>query len=113
MSRIPETLRQQVRQRANGCCEYCRKSEFVSTYEFHVDHIIPPMHGGSSLLDNLAWACFECNVKKGTNVASYDPLSELLTPLYNPRTQIWNDHFEIIGDEIIGKTVLAELRCIF
>jgi hypothetical protein len=109
MSRIAETTRQQVRLRANGRCEYCRKSEMVSTYEFHVDHIIPPMHGGSSDFNNLAWACFECNVKKGTNVASYDPYSEELTPLYNPRTQSWSEHFEVVDDQIVGKTPVGRV----
>jgi hypothetical protein len=81
----------------------------VATYDFHVDHIVPPLHGGTSELDNLAWACFECNVKKGTNVASFDLLSDTLTSLYNPRMQNWTDHFESLGDEIIGKTAAGRV----
>lgn len=81
MSRIPDHQREQIRQRAAGRCEYCRKPDLVSTYGYHVDHIVPIAHGGNSDLTNLAWACFECNVSKGRDVASYDPETQVLTPL--------------------------------
>ena len=38
MSRLPDALRQRVRQRAGGRCEYCGKSEPFSPYAHHVDH---------------------------------------------------------------------------
>lgn len=104
MSRISDDLRAQVRDRAGGRCEYCFKPEIVSAYGFHADHIIPPQHGGADELDNLAWACFECNVSKGRDVSSYDFVTRQLTPLYHPRRQRWLDHFEFRQAVIVGLT---------
>jgi hypothetical protein len=89
MSRISEQTREQVRKLAEGRCEYCRKPELVSTYGFYIDHIIPI----ADETDNLAWACFECNVNKGRDVASYDLQTNPLTPLYNPCLHEWHVHF--------------------
>jgi hypothetical protein len=43
--------------------------------------------------ENLAFACFRCNRRKGPNVASFDPLTGQLVLLFNPRTQLWHEHF--------------------
>ncbi len=48
-------------------------------------------------------------MSKGTDVASYDPETGELTPLYNPRTQNWDDHFETHGAEIRGKTPVGRV----
>lgn len=37
-------------------------------------------------------------------MAGYDPLSDELTPLFNPRTERWVDHFRWRGAELEGKT---------
>lgn len=103
--RVPEAVRQQVRNRASQRCEYCRKPEGTNLYPFHVDHIIPPLHGGNSEPNNLAWSCFQCNITKGSNIASYDLVSGELTPIYNPRTQAWVKHFEFTTDGLlVGKS---------
>jgi 5-methylcytosine-specific restriction endonuclease McrA len=70
--RISPELRQQICQRAGARCEYCRKPDTAGVYLPHVDHIIPPMHGGKDELDNYAWACFQCNSAKSGQIASYD-----------------------------------------
>jgi len=44
-----------------GECRYCR-STFVDSLE--VDHIIPWSRGGSDDPENLAPACFRCNIEK-------------------------------------------------
>ena len=93
MTHIPLPIRQQVRERANGRCEYCRVPDQYSTVSFQIDHIIPiKRHGGSDGLDNMAWACPHCNRTKETDVGGYDDKG-LLTPLFNPRIHIWNEHF--------------------
>ena len=71
---------------------------------FHIDHIIARKHGGSSLRSNLAYACFHCNTHKGSNIASLDPASGCLTPLYHPRTDRWTQHFAWQGAFIDGLT---------
>lgn len=93
MTHIPLPIRQQVRERASGRCEYCRIPDQYSSAPFQIDHIIPiKRHGGSDGLDNMAWACPHCNRTKETDVGGYDDAG-LLTPLFNPRTHIWNEHF--------------------
>lgn len=109
MTRVPDRIREQVQQRANSRCEYCRLPEEFGFYGHQVDHIIAVKHRGSSLLSNLAWACFDCNNAKGSDVASYDENTAQLTPLFNPRTQAWNDHFELNGAEIAGKTPVGRV----
>jgi hypothetical protein len=64
------------------------------------DHIIAVKHGGQSVADNLALACFDCNRFKGSDISSIDPINGALTPLFNPRTQEWSDHFMIEGGRI-------------
>lgn len=109
MSRVSDILREQVRKRAGGRCEYCGKPDVVSTYGYHVDHIIPIVHGGNSDVGNLAWACFECNVSKGRDIASYDPVTQVLTPLYNPRTDLWEHHFVFEVARIRGITAIGRV----
>jgi 5-methylcytosine-specific restriction endonuclease McrA len=104
MSHVPAAVREQVRKRAGNRCEYCRKPEDAVVYPYHVDHIISQKHDGKSTLDNLAWACFQCNVNKGSDIAAYDSATGNLTPLYNPRLQVWIDHFELQQSLIVGKT---------
>ena len=97
-----------VRERANHRCEYCLKPDFTTSFSYQVDHIISKKHDGSDNIDNLAWSCFECNNSKGANVATYDSITNMLVPLYNPRTQIWNEHFRIDNTGfIIGKTAIG------
>lgn len=102
-------LRQEVRQRAGNRCEYCRKPEGVGLYSHHVDHIIATKHGGSSDLNNLAWACFQCNTTKSSDIASYDAQTRALTPLYNPRLDLWDDHFRLDGALIVGITPVGRV----
>ncbi len=107
--RIPRAIRKEVRQRANGRCEYCHKPDFVTVLGFHVDHIIPILHGGSSEFDNLAWACLECNVNKGRDIASLDRESNRLTPLFHPRRDQWQQHFFFEGAYILGRTPVGRV----
>jgi hypothetical protein len=110
MTRVTTAVRLKVRERAGGRCEYCRKPERLSTHSHHTDHIIPvKRHGGSPEFDNLAWACFECNTNKGGDVASYDTETGELAPLFNPRTQKWDEHFEMEGALIIAKTAIGRV----
>lgn len=91
--RVPRRLRSSVQIRANWCCEYCHLPEQLSSHIHEVDHIIPVRHTGHTELDNLAYACLECNRYRGPNIASIDPLSGALTALFNPRKQVWQTHF--------------------
>ena len=105
---ISKSIRRKVRERANYRCEYCLKPEGFSAHKHHVDHIIAQKHQGSDELDNLAWACFQCNVHKGSDIASYDTKNNL-TPLFHPRRQSWNKHFELVDEVIKGLTSVGEV----
>jgi 5-methylcytosine-specific restriction endonuclease McrA len=61
-------LRESVRERAGGRCEYCRLPDAaLSPEDFHVEHVVARKHGGDNGVENLAWACIFCNLYKGPN----------------------------------------------
>ena len=98
-------LREQVRQRAGGRCEYCRlRQEHEEESPFHVEHIIAQQHGGADDVENLALACCWCNAIKGPNLASIDPDSGALTRLFHPRRDRREEHFRREGACIAGLT---------
>jgi 5-methylcytosine-specific restriction endonuclease McrA len=102
---IGAQIRTQVRERAHNACEYCRLHQDDSPLAvLHVEHIIPKIHGGSDDIDNLALACIDCNLHKGTNLTGIDPETNELTALFHPRRQEWEDHFEWQGLYLAGKT---------
>ena len=109
-------LKKLVAIRAGGRCEYCRVLEYLSNYEFHLEHIIGLQHGGSSLPDNLAHVCSWCNWKKGPNIATILTSGGELIPLFNPRLQNWFDHFsadpsgQVFGESPIGHATIKLLE---
>lgn len=105
---INAATRRRVRNRAADRCEYCAlRQEQDPLYRFHIEHEIPRQHGGVDDLTNLALACHHCNLHKGPNLAGIDPDSGQLTPLYNPRLQMWDEHFFLDGDWMVGKTAIG------
>jgi HNH endonuclease len=96
-------LAQRVRDRAGHRCEYCRLPQSFSALTFHIEHVAR-QHGGMDASENLALACPECNFRKGPNLASLDPESGGLIPLFNPRVDRWEEHFEERGPRVAGKT---------
>lgn len=101
---IPATLRKLVTTRANNSCEYCLISEEVSFATHQVDHIIAEKHGGLTIESNLALSCAPCNKRKGSDIASVDDETGMVVPLFNPRTQIWREHFRIDYFYFVGLT---------
>lgn len=101
MIRISEKLRQQIAKNANFKCEYCLTPEFFLATTFHIDHIRSIKHGGKTLLQNLAYACPHCNQNKGSDIASFTDEDELVR-LFNPRKDVWSEHFEVIASGIFS-----------
>jgi HNH endonuclease len=93
---IPERLRRQVQEHAQGRCEYCLIHEADMYYPHEPDHVIAEQYGGPTSLDNLAWACFYNTRFKGLDLASVDPTSHKVVFLFHPRGQRWNRHFRLI-----------------
>jgi len=44
------------------------------------------------------------NQKKGPNIASIDPETGVMMPLYHPRRHSWLEHFEAVQARITGLT---------
>ena len=103
MSGWAETCRL-VTERARGRCEYCRMSQELQRVTFHVDHVVPTSGGGQDGLENLALACGQCNLHKSDRQTLPDPDSLAVVPLFNPRTDRWDDHFRWEGCRLVGKT---------
>lgn len=96
--------RRQVVERAGNRCEYCllHQDDAIATHQ--IDHVIAEKHGGETTPENLALSCMVCNLRKASDLASLDPLNGKLTSLFNPRTQLWRDHFRVEGFRIHGST---------
>jgi HNH endonuclease len=72
-------------------------------------------HGGSTDASNLALACFDCNRFKGSDIASIDPDDGRLASLFNPRTEVWTEHFRAAAGEVmpltsVGRVTVALLQ---
>ena len=115
MSRLSwaETVRR-VHERAAFQCEYCQTGQRVTGQAMHVEHIKP---GGGDDLENLALACATCNLSKARATSAPDPDTGELVPLFNPRTQIWPEHFEWIengtmlrGLSPVGRASIVRLQ---
>ena len=116
MKKVSPKLRREVIKRANGICEYCYANSELSQDPFDVEHIIPNFVEGATVLENLALACHGCNLHKSTKTTGYDNISEETVRLFNPRIDIWNEHFAwaqeftlIIGLTPIGRVTVDEL----
>ena len=109
MSRyISDTIRQKVKERANLCCEYCLIHQEDFFFPFEIDHIISLRHEDKTVLNNLALSCGTCNRMKAADIGTY--LSENLEfiRLFNPRIDIWSQHFEINLGEIFPITPIGQ-----
>ena len=116
MARIPRRLRSEVFQRARYRCEYCQ-AQLSIVMDLEVDHIIPVSRGGSTTADNLCLACRSCNAYKLDFVSGLDPESGVEAALYNPRMQIWSEHFRwdksrtrLSGMTVPGRATIARLH---
>jgi hypothetical protein len=112
---INSELRQLVWSRAGGRCEYCRMPEACDPLPFAIDHIRPQYHHGPTIAENLCVSCFNCNTFKAVNVAGHDPDTGELTPLFHPRGDNWEEHFEWYGPRLqgltrVGRTTIDVLR---
>jgi hypothetical protein len=96
--------RRLVWERAGSRCEYCLLSQACTVLPHEIDHIRARKHHGPTSLENTCLACAQCNGGKGSNVAAYDPLTGTLVPLFNPRLDIWSEHFVYDGPILIGQT---------
>ncbi|MCL1472655.1 HNH endonuclease [Argonema antarcticum] len=114
---ITESLRNQITQTDRRRCCYCLTSEANSGIAMTYDHIQPISKGGETTFENVCLACRSCNEFKGDATETVDPVTGETVPLFNPRTQIWSDHFawspdstRVEGITAIGRATIVRLR---
>jgi len=105
-SYISGALRQRVAVAAYFRCGYCLTSQRIIGPLLEIDHIVPEARGGTSDEENLWLACPMCNSHKADRQEAVDPESQVTVPLFNPRAERWDEHFEWVeaGAIIRGKT---------
>jgi HNH endonuclease len=101
---IDDETKDLVRTRSGSRCEYCRLPEWCYAGLFQIEHIVARSHGGKDETNNLALACRHCNLHKGPNLSGVDPVSSQLTRLFNPRIDVWDDHFAVERGVVRGLT---------
>jgi hypothetical protein len=106
-SDVSPQLRGDVARRARHRCEYCLIREDDAAFPHQIDHVISRKHGGSSVADNLAYACVICNRFKGSDIASIDPTTGRTVRLFHPRHDIWTDHFRLDAASIESRTEIG------
>jgi len=114
---IAPDLRKVVEDDAQNRCGYCLTPASFMPVRFEVEHIIPDCLDGEAVRDNLWLSCPSCNRFKGIKVEAVDPDTQIVVPLFNPRTQDWFDHFQwsedstrIIGRTAIGRATVEALK---
>ena len=106
---IPVAIRRLVKERANFRCEYCLLAERDMGFSTEIDHIIALKHRGSSDPSNLALSCWICNGNKGSDIASFVKETDELSRFYNPRADIWAEHFRLNEFRIEPITPIGEV----
>jgi hypothetical protein len=79
-----------------------------------IDHVQPIATGGSDDEGNLCLACELCNQYKWVKTHSVDPETGQRLTLFNPRHQMWSEHFNWSsqGAEIVGLTACGRATVI-
>jgi hypothetical protein len=117
MSAFSPARRAAVSRRANDRCEYCHLPTRGQVATFPIDHVNPRSEGGSHDIENLALACPHCNSRKWIAIDAVDAETGETVPLFNPRRDVWNEHFEwetlalkLTGRTPVGRATIDCLR---
>ena len=110
---VTTAARKRVALRAGYGCEYCLAQDLSSFIGFEIDHIISRKHRGSNDDDNLVYPCPACNRNKGPDIASIDwDNQRVITRFFNPRTDIWSEHFKLSGSFIEPLTAIGKVTVV-
>ncbi len=85
-------------------CEYCRLSQVGQEAIFHIDHVRPRAAAGPTTPENLALACVSCSLRKAAKQSAVDPTTGSEVPLFNPRNNVWIEHFRWASETLVGLT---------
>ena len=82
-----------------------------------MDHVMPRSLGGLTTAENLAFSCQGCNQHKSNRTSVIDPATDSRVTLFNPREQLWDEHFAwnedfsvVIGLTPTGSATIAALQ---
>lgn len=113
---IPEDVQGRIRVAAKDRCGYCLCSQDYVPDWIQIEHLIAHALGGSDEEENLWLACGWCNRHKSFRSSSLDALTQTTVPLFNPRFQLWKEHFQwddegvrIIGLTPVGRATVEAL----
>jgi hypothetical protein len=116
-TKIPPDLRLKVERAAGHRCGYCLTPQAITGTKMQIEHIVPEVRGGATAEENLWLACVSCNRAKSDRTHANDPVTDRPTRLFNPRTQVWTQHFtwsedgtEIVGLTPCGRATVEALR---
>jgi 5-methylcytosine-specific restriction endonuclease McrA len=103
---VSRSLRERVATQAKHRCGYCLTQTLVVGAPMEIEHILPLALGGKTEEQNLWLACNLCNTTKNDRISAKDPQTNEEVPLFNPRQQVWAEHFKWnnTGEQIIGLT---------
>lgn len=106
---IPAEIDRRVRQQAHNRCGYCLSPQRLVMARLEIEHIVPLARGGRDDELNLWLACPLCNGHKSDKIEARDPETHAMMPLFNPRTQVWQEHFQWTEDglRIMGRTPIG------
>lgn len=114
---MPAELRRQIIEDAGTVCGYCLSEEVLMGVSLTFEHIVPIASGGLTIRENLWRSCRSCNESKAARTHAKDPETGESAPLFNPRSQIWADHFrwtenytQIVGVTATGRTTIDALQ---
>lgn len=114
---IPKQLRRRLAHSGRHRCGYCLLPERLTGIPMEIDHLVPRSLGGPTEEANLWLACPACNAFKGSRVAAPDPENGRAVLLFNPREQVWSDHFawvdggiRVAGKTAVGRATVSALR---
>jgi hypothetical protein len=114
---VAAALRERVSQQAQNRCGYCQVPAAYIYATMEIEHILPKAAGGGDEEVNLWLACPFCNGFKGPQTQAVDPLTRRRVALFNPRQQVWTEHFRwgtdrarIIGRTATGRATVRALR---
>jgi HNH endonuclease len=82
-----------------------------------LDHLQPYWEGGPTDEFNLWLACVDCNNARSDRTTGIDPATKIVVPLFNPRDDVWREHFEwteegrlVVGLTPIGRATVVALN---
>ena len=94
---------------ARNRCGYCRSPQHLILGPLQLEHLVPRAGEAQTEEANLWLSCPLCNNYKGDRTTAIDAETGKICPLFNPRTQLWSEHFRWSEDglRIIGLTPIG------